>query len=281
MNVEHKPVLVSTIVRAMVLVWVVLNIGLLIWVFIASIRESADIFSQRTVFQIPLAPHWENYAHAWTNSSVGRAMLNTVVVVAISSALVVVISAPAAYALSRFPNRSAGFLANLFAIGMGIPIPAIVLPLYIAYAKIGLVNSLAGLTILYVATSVPFTVFLLTGFFRSLPFELEEAAAVDGASIITTLRRIMVPLAAPGIITAFVLNVVLLWNETALVLYFIQDPSKFTLGRALLNLGTIATYTSDWGALFAGAFIIVMPVVVLYFLLSRRITEGLTLGADK
>lgn len=263
------------------LFWIILNICLLLWVFVASIRDSADIFSQNTVFQIPVHPHWENYAHAWLNSSVGRAMLNTTIVVSVSSALVVVISAPAAYALSRFPNRSAGFLSSLFAIGMGIPIPAIVLPLYIAYSKIGLVNSLFGLTLLYIATELPFTVFLLSGFFRSLPFELEEAAAVDGASLLTTLRKIMIPLAGPGIITAFVLNVVLLWNETALVLYFIQEPSRFTLGRSLLNLGTIATYTSDWGALFAGTFVIVMPVVILYFVLSRRITEGLTLGANK
>ncbi|MBN9609751.1 MAG: hypothetical protein BGO26_13280 [Actinobacteria bacterium 69-20] len=273
--------MVQRVARAVIWAWVVINVFFMIWVVVASLKESSDIFSRTEVFALPIHPQWQNYSDAWVNSEIGLAMLNTVIVVGISSVLVVAISAPAAYALARFPNRSASALSGLFAIGMGIPLPAIVLPLYIAYVQVGLINTLVGLGILYVATEIPFTVFLLTGYFRSLPFELEEAAAMDGSSIMRTLRDIMLPLAKPGILTALILNVVFLWNETALVLYFIQDDTKFTLGRALLNLGTSATYTSAWGSMMAGSVIVVAPVIVLYIILGKQVVEGLTLGSGK
>jgi ABC-type glycerol-3-phosphate transport system permease component len=254
---------------------------LLIWVAVASLKDSTEIFSQTKAFSLPSAPQWANYASAWIDSSIGRAFVNTVGVVVASSLIIVVISAPAAYALSRFHTRAASPLTSLFAIGMGIPLQATVIPIFVMFQAVGLVNSLVGLSIVYIAVQTPFTVFLLTGFFRSLPFELEEAAAIDGASVLRSFREIMLPLAKPGLVTALTLNIVFLWNETALVLYLVQDDSKFTLGRSLLNLATVATYTSNWGAMFAGCVIIVVPVLLAYILLGRRIVEGMTLGAAK
>jgi N-acetylglucosamine transport system permease protein len=272
---------VIRLVRLAIWVWVVFNVALLAWVLMSSFKDSTEIFSQEGAFDLPSALHWENYAHAWSSSSVGRAFINTVLVVGISSVVIIAVCAPAAYALARFRTRSAGPLVSLFAIGMGIPLQTIVIPIFVVYQSMGLLNSLLGLGLLYVATQVPFTVFLLTGFFRSLPTELEEAASIDGASVLRTFRDIMLPLAKPGLITALTLNVVLLWNETALVLYLMQDDTKFTLGRSLLNLATVATYTSDWGAMFAGSAIVVVPILIAYLIVGRRIVEGLTLGAGK
>jgi len=262
-------------------IWVGFNALLLIWVAVASLKDSTAIFSQSKAFSLPSAPQWANYANAWVDSSIGRAFFNTLGVVVIASVVVVAISAPAAYALSRFSTRAASPMTSLFAIGMGIPLQATVIPIFVGFQGVGLVNSLTGLTLVYIAAQTPFTVFLLTGFFRSLPFELEEAAAIDGASVLRSFREIMLPLAKPGLITALTLNIVFLWNETALVLYLVQDDTKFTLGRSLLNLATVATYTSNWGAMFAGCVIVVAPVLLTYILLGRRITEGMTLGAAK
>jgi ABC-type glycerol-3-phosphate transport system permease component len=264
-------------------IWLwVASIGLLlVWVAVASLKDSTDIFSQARAFDLPTSPQWVNYASAWVDSDVSRAFLNTVMVVGVASLVTVLIAAPAAYALSRFQTRTASPLTSLFAIGMGIPLQATVIPILVMFQSIGLVNSLLGLTIVYVAVQTPFTVFLLTGFFRSLPFELEEAAAMDGATVLRTFREIMLPLAQPGLITALTLNIVFLWNETALVLFLVQDDTKFTLGRSLLNLSTVATYTSNWGALFAGCVIVVVPILLTYVLLGRRIVEGMTLGAAK
>jgi N-acetylglucosamine transport system permease protein len=262
-------------------VWVAFNALLLAWVAVASLKDSTEIFSQAKAFKLPSALQWANYASAWVNSSIGHAFFNTVGVVAASSLVVVAISAPAAYALSRFHTRAASPLTSLFAIGMGIPLQATVIPIFVMYQSVGLINSLVGLSIVYIAVQIPFTVFLLTGFFRSLPFELEEAAALDGASVLRSFREVMLPLAKPGLITSLTLNIVFLWNETALVLYLVQDDTRFTLGRSLLNLATVATYTSNWGAMFAGCVIVVVPVLLTYIILGRRIVEGMTLGAAK
>lgn len=269
------------VAAVMIWIWVAFNALLLIWVAVASVKGSTDIFSQARAFNLPSAPQWGNYVAAWVGSSIGRAFFNTVAVTAASSIIAVLISAPAAYALSRFQTRAASPLTSLFAIGMGIPLQATIIPIFVAYQAVGLINSLVGLSILYIAVQTPLTVFLLTGFFRSLPFELEEAAAIDGASVLRSFGQIMLPLARPGLITALTLNIVFLWNETALVLYLVQDDTRFTLGRSLLNLATVATYTSNWGALFAGCVIVVVPVLLTYILLGRHIVEGMTLGAAK
>jgi N-acetylglucosamine transport system permease protein len=261
--------------------WVASITLLFLWVLVASLKSSTDIFSRTRAFALPSPPQWANYGAAWLDSDVGHAFLNTVLVVGVASIITVAVAAPAAYALSRFQTRLASPLTGLFAIGMGIPMQATIIPILVVFQRIGLANSLLGLGIMYVAVQTPFTVFLLTGFFRSLPFELEEAAAIDGASVVRTFREIMLPLAQPGLITALSLNIVFLWNETALVLFLVQDDTKFTLGRSLLNLSTIATYNSAWGALFAGCVIVVVPILVTYALLGRRIVEGMTLGAAK
>ena len=271
----------KAVATKLIWVWVASITLLFVWVVVASLKESTDIFSPARAFHLPTSLQWGNYGAAWLNSDVGHAFLNTVAVVGIASLLTVAISAPAAYALSRFQTRLSSPLIGLFAIGMGIPMQATIIPILVAFQRLGLANSLTGLGIMYVAVQTPFTVFLLTGFFRSLPFELEEAAAMDGASVIRTFREIMLPLAQPGLITALSLNIVFLWNETALVLFLVQDDSKFTLGRSLLNLSTIATYTSTWGTLFAGCVIVVVPILLTYALLGRRIVEGMTLGAAK
>ncbi|MFL6133937.1 MAG: carbohydrate ABC transporter permease [Nocardioidaceae bacterium] len=271
----------KTVATKLIWVWVASITLLFLWVVVASLKDSTDIFSPARAFRLPTSLQWGNYGAAWVNSDVGHAFLNTVAVVGIASLLTVAISAPAAYALSRFQTRLSSPLIGLFAIGMGIPMQATIIPVLVVFQRLGLANSLTGLGIMYVAVQTPFTVFLLTGFFRSLPFELEEAAAMDGASVIRTFREIMLPLAQSGLITALSLNIVFLWNETALVLFLVQDDAKFTLGRSLLNLSTIATYTSTWGALFAGCVIVVVPILLTYALLGRRIVEGMTLGAAK
>ena len=135
--------------------------------------------------------------------------------------------------------------------------------------------------IFYVVLSLPFSIFVLIGYFRSLPGELEEAAALDGASPMRTFWRIMVPLARPGITTIAVLNVLSLWNETMIVLLLVPDQRKQTLNVALLNFYSNMQYTSNWGGLFAGVVIVVLPMIVLYLWFGRRIVSGMTQGMGK
>ena len=149
-------------------------------------------------------------------------------------------------------------------------------------APVGLVNNLFGLLLIYVGTSLPFAVFFLTGFFRTLPLELEEAAALDGATPARTFWRIMLPLARPGIITLVVLNVIGHWGETFFALVFLQSQELQTLPLALLGYLQQMQYNGmNWGGMFAGIAVTVVPILVMYLWVGRRIIEGMTLGATK
>ncbi|GAA0232349.1 carbohydrate ABC transporter permease [Saccharothrix mutabilis subsp. mutabilis] len=264
------------------LVWLlaVFNVGVLAWMGIAALRDHTAIFSQP--WSLSTFGEFGNFAKAWSDSGFGAAALNTVLLVAGSAVVLVAISAPAAYALARSGTRISGAMALFFALGIGIPVQVIVIPLFVMLENIGLVNSLTGLFVLYVALSLPFTVFLLTAFFGSLPEEVEEAAAIDGAGPLRTFLQISLPLARGGLITALILNAIGLWNETFIALVFVQDTELQTLPLALLGFMQTQQYSgADYGALFAGVCILVLPMLALYVWLGRRIVEGMTLGAVK
>ncbi|MDN5825399.1 MAG: carbohydrate ABC transporter permease, partial [Micrococcaceae bacterium] len=158
----------------------------------------------------------------------------------------------------------------------------ILIPLFVMLNKVYLTDSLLGLNLVYIGISMPFTVFLLTAFFRSLPIEMEEAAALDGSTAVGTFFKITLPLAKGGILTAFVLQLISHWNETLLSLTLMQSTENYTLPVALISFIQQQTYSgADWGGLFAGLVIVVIPMLVVYLWLGRRLTEGLTLGMGK
>lgn len=260
------------------------NLIVLYWLVMASFKTPVEIFTKP--FALPYTwfarnNPFRNFAYAWNQAGFGHAFVITVALVAVATFSVVLVSAPASYALTRLGVRGSDGLTNVIAIGMGVPFQTVIIPLFVAMAKLNLTNNLFGLYLIYVALSIPFTVFLLTGFFRSLPDELEEAAAIDGASPIRTFFSIMLPLARGGLITALILNAIGLWNETLLALVFLQDNAEFTLARALFSFYGAASYQSEYGGLIAGVAIVVLPMLVLYIVLARRIITGLTLGAGK
>ncbi|NUO97171.1 MAG: carbohydrate ABC transporter permease [Nonomuraea sp.] len=263
---------------------VVVNLAVLAWMLITSLREHREIFADP--FAWPGfgrgAFAWGNYAEAWQSADFGGAAVNSLVLVTAAALAVVVVAAPAGYALGRGLGRGAASLTLYFALGIGVPVQVIVIPLFVLMERLSLVNSLFGLFLLYVAVSLPFTVFLLTGYFASLPAELEEAAAIDGASRLRTFWTIMLPLARSGLITALTLNAIGLWNEAFLALVFVQSTDKQTLPLALLGFLAKQQYSgADYGVLFAGVAILVLPMLLLYVWLGRRIIEGMTLGAGK
>ncbi|MEV0663560.1 carbohydrate ABC transporter permease [Spirillospora sp. NPDC050365] len=251
-----------------------------VWMVLNSLKSTRAVFSDP--WGVPADPRWDNYTRAWQASDFGVATLNTVMVVVGTAVATIVLAAPAAYALSRLLSRWNAGLTVFFALGLGIPAQVMILPLYVMMNRLYLVDSLVGLWILYVATSMPFTVFFLTGFFGSLPRELEEAAALDGASPNRTFWQIMLPLARSGVVTALILNIIQHWGETLFALIFLQSEHKATLSIALLGFLQRMQYNgADWGGLFAGVCTVVLPLLVCYVWLGRRIIEGMTLGSLK
>ena len=260
-------------------VWVTFNFAIFAWMLLSSLKRDGEVFADP--WGLPSEWRFDNYSRAWEGSDLGTAVINSLLLVTAASVVTVLIGSLAAYALARHQSRGTNLTLLYFVLGMGVPLQSIIVPAYIAMAGLNMTDTLGGLFMLYVGFSLPFTVFLLTGFFRTLPVRLEEAAALDGCSGFRTFRSVMLPLARPGIITALLLNVISLWNETMLALVFIIDDDRQPLALAILNFYGTMLYNSAWGALFAGVCIVVLPMLVLYLWLAKHIIEGMTLGATK
>lgn len=259
--------------------WGLFTIFVLGWVLVSSLKSNQEIF--KDVFNFPKVWQFENYVRAWNSAKFGLYFKNSLFVTFIAVAGILLTSAPAAYVLSRFNFKGRNFLSMAFIAGMGIPQSLILIPLYVMLNKIGLVNTFAGLIIVYISVSIPFTVYILTGFFGSLPKELEEAAIIDGCTDFQVFRHIMLPLASPGLLTAAIFNGIGLWNEYQLVLVFIGDGAKRTLALGLYSLQSAMQYTGDWVGLFAGVSIVMVPTILLFIVLSEKMISGITMGANK
>lgn len=265
-----------------VLLWlfVALNFALLLWVLLQAFRDTRSIMNSPLGWPSSWSPH--NFVDAWNVAGFGRAAINSVGVTAGASVVTVALAAPAAYHLSRHESRLTNSVTMYFVLGLGIPAQIIIIPLFVMLSNVGLTNSLIGLVIVYIGVGMPFTVFLLTAFFRSLPSELEEAAALDGASAISTFLRVMLPVARGGLVTALVLQIMSNWNETLIALTLLQSTDKNTLPLALISFVQQQTYSgANWGGLFAGLCIVILPMLLVYLWLGRRLTEGLTLGVSR
>lgn len=257
--------------------WVAFSVFAFGWVVMASLKTNQEFFGN--MWALPSVPQWGNYARAFVSGNLGQYFLNTLVVVGASTIVLLVISAPAAYTLSRIKFPGNKQIISLFLIGIGIPVQIIMIPLFFLMFNLGLVNTLFGLGLVYVATHLAFTVFLLIGFYDSLPGALEDAAVIDGCSRFQTYRHVMLPLSYPGITTAAIFNVIFIINEFLLALVLLVDNDKFTLSIGLHALYGNMKYTGDWVGLFAGFTMVMAPALILFLFVSRRIIEGLTMGA--
>lgn len=267
---------------AVLILWSLCTIFIFLWLIESSFKTNREVFSSAWVLPAtPLKAALENYTKAWSTVHMGIYFTNSVVVTAASVVLVVALSAPAAYAISRVAFRGNTFVSYYFIAGMGLPLQLIMIPLFVLLAKLGIANTLPGLILAYIGVSIPFTVLLLTGFFRTLPTELEDAAAIDGCSEFSVFWRVMLPLAGPGIFTAAIFNFISMWNEFLLAMMIINKDELRTMPLGLMNIRYTMQYTADWSGLFAAVVIVILPSFLIYILLSEKVIAGLTLGADK
>ncbi len=239
---------------------------------------------------------FRNYRKAWVESNFSRFFFNSVWVTGWSLFGTLAIAAMAAYVLARFnfPGNRALFL--FFISGMMIPAQLLLIPVFFEFSwlselgtqllqpfglRFQLYDSLFGLILLYIALSLPFTILVLSGFFKSLPGELREAAIMDGCGEYRTFWHVMLPLAKPGLITAAIFNFLGIWNEYIFALVFVNTPENKTLPLGLASVSMQAQYRTDFGLLFAALVIVVLPTLLVYVLLQRQLTEGITAGALK
>ena len=278
MKTKERSILL-VIGKALLYIWVIFILFVLGWIVLASLKTNQELFEG--FWKLPETLQWGNYYKAWVQSDLAAYFFNSVIVVTISVLGIVFVSAPASYVLSRFNFFWKEPLTLFFVIGIGIPFQAVLIPIYLLLLKTGLINSHLGLIIVYVALSLPFTIFILTGFFQTLPADVEEAAAIDGATANTIFWKVMLPMARPGLITVTILNAVSLWNEFLLAKAYINVNDKYTLSVGLYQFYQSMQYNSDWVSLFAGVVIIIFPILIFFLWLSDRIIEGMTAGSGK
>ncbi|MBL8839518.1 MAG: carbohydrate ABC transporter permease [Alphaproteobacteria bacterium] len=248
------------------------------WMASSSLKPGPELFA-RDMTLLPVNWTLENYRNVWNNTNFPRYFWNSFQVAALSTILSVVISMYAAYALARIQFAGRYAFGLLMLVTQMFPHILLVLPLFLIIQRIGLLNTHAALIIAYTAFSLPFTIWLLRGFFESIPEELEEAAAIDGASQLMTFHRIILPLAGPGLAAVTMFGFIRGWNEFLFALVFLQSRELFTLPIGLANFQE--EYTFRWDLIMAGAGIITLPVLFLFLLMQRFIVQGLLGGAVK
>ena len=273
------------------LVLIMLAVSIIIpvaWVFMASIKQNAEFYGNP--WALPAGFYWQNFVNAWNGAKMGEYMLNSVLVTALALVLLLVIALPAAYCLSRFRFKGSKLLNTLFMAGLFINVNYIVVPIFLMLRDgdvwlknhIGsgfLLNNLFILAVVYAATALPFTIYLLSGYFATLPHDFEEAAYIDGASYFSTMTRIIFPMAKPSIITIILFNFLSFWNEY-IIAYTLMDGHD-TLAMGLKNLMAVEKTATNYGIMYAGLVIVMLPTLILYIAVQKRLTEGMTLGGLK
>ncbi|MEU1040477.1 carbohydrate ABC transporter permease [Streptomyces sp. NPDC005551] len=265
--------------HGVLVLWAIMVVMPLLWAVMTSFKDDDSIFS--SPWSLPDKLHFDNWSRAWSQAHMSDYFANTLIVVGFSLAGTLVLGSMAAYVLARFDFPGNRFVYYLFVGGMSFPVMLALVPLFYVLNNMRLLNTLPGLILVYIAYSLPFTVFFLTSFFRTLPTSIAEAAFVDGASHTRTFFQIMLPMAKPGLISVGIFNFLGQWNQYMLPTVLNTDPDKKVLSQGLVELATSQGYKGDWSGLFAGLVMAMLPVLAAYIVFQRQVVQGLTAGALK
>ncbi|PAU48102.1 sugar ABC transporter permease [Streptomyces albireticuli] len=252
----------------------------LLWAVMSSFKDDKSIFT--SPWALPSSLHLDNWSRAWSQAHMSDYFLNSVIVVAGSLFGTMLLGSMAAYVLARFEFPGNRFIYYLFVGGMSFPVILALVPLFFVMKNMQLLDTYHGLILVYIAYSLPFTIFFLSGFFRTLPSSVAEAAVIDGASHTRTFFQVMLPMAKPGLISVGIFNFLGQWNQYLLpAVLNVGDEDKKLLPQGLVALAVSQGYKGDWSGLFAGLVIAMLPVLAAYIVFQRQVQAGLTAGALK
>jgi N-acetylglucosamine transport system permease protein len=270
---------VAVVSHTLLSLWAAIVILPLLWTIMTSFKTTSEIFA--SPFSLPETWNFDNYVNAWTTAGIGSYFLNSLLVVAGALLLTMVFGAMCAYVLARFPFPGSRVIYYLMLAGLTFPIFLAIVPLFFVLQNLGLLNTLPGLIITYAAFALPFTVFFMYSFFRTLPDEIAEAAALDGAGEWRTFFQVMLPMAKPGLSTVTILNFVGLWNQFLLPVALNSNQDNYVLTQGMARFASQAGYSVDFGALFAAVVITVVPVLVIYLIFQRQLQGSVSQGTMK
>ncbi|MEU4221774.1 carbohydrate ABC transporter permease [Actinoplanes sp. NPDC026623] len=259
--------------------WALLTTLPLLWAVLSSFKSDNEILTDP--WSLPSRLRWENWGRAWNEAHIGRYFLNSAIVVTGALALTMLLGAMAAYVLARYSFRGRRIVYFAFVGGMMFPVFLALVPLFFVVRNLGILGTLPGLTLVYAAYSLPFTVFFLTAFFRTLPTSVAEAAMVDGCGHFRLFFAVMLPMARPGLVSVGIFNFLFQWNQYVLPIVLMQGEGaerKWVLAQGLTALAVNEGYRGDFSGLFAGMTIAMLPVIAAYLIFHRQVQSGLAAG---
>ena len=269
---------VGAISHTALTIWSLVVILPLLWTGMSSFKTSSEIFA--SPFALPSEWRFDNYVKAWSDAGIGSYFLNSVIVVGGALVIVMVLGAMCAYVLARYVFFGSRAIYYLMLAGLTFPIFLAMVPLFFVMRNIGLLNTLPGLILVYVGFALPFTVFFLFYFFKSLPHEITEAAALDGAGEWRTFFQVMLPMAKPGLASVAIFNFLGLWNQF-LIPVSINAAGPRVLSQGLAAFAGQMGYAVDFGALFAAVTVTVVPVLIVYIIFQRQLQGSVSQGTMK
>ena len=261
-----------------------------VWVMVASVKETIEHYG--SPWALPTHIHWQNFVDAWTKANMGGYMLHSVTITAMALGILLVVALPASYCLARFKFVGNKLLNTCFMAGLFINVNYIVVPIYLMLSDADkwckttlgqamLLNNHFVVAIVYAATALPFTIYLLSSYFATLPHDFEEAAYIDGAGYWRTMLEIIFPMAKPSIITVILFNFLSFWNEYIIIKTLVTDRDQWTLPAGLLNLMQAQQSAAEYGPMYAGLVLVMLPVLILYICVQKNLTKGMTVGGLK
>ncbi len=259
------------------------------WVFLASIKENSEFYGNP--WTLPKGVYFQNFIDAFEKAKMGEYFINSILVTGLALLILLVVALPAAYVLARYRFFGSKLINIMFMGGLFINVNYIVVPIFLMFVdadkflrQLGtdgfFLNNLFVVALVYASTALPFTIYLLSGFFVTIPRDYEEAAYMDGCGYFRTMVQIMMPMALPSIITVILFNFLSFWNEYIISMTLLTKDSK-TLPVGLMQLMQAQKAAANYGQLYAGLVIVMLPTLILYILVQKKLTQGMSLGGLK
>ena len=272
-------VIFKSISYLIVIVAAAVVLGPLVWVVLTSLKANNEIMAGPYV--LPGVLRFANYARAFEKAGIGGYFLNSILVVGISMTLLMLLIVPAAYSITRIRFRGSGILLSIYIGCMFLQVNVLLVPIFLLVTDLGLYNTRIAVWIILAVLQVPFTTFLLSNYMRQISREFDNAAMIDGASHLQILRHITIPLSKPAIVTIVILSFLSLFNEYILTFILISDSAKWTIAVGIVDLFEVQQRATDWGALFAGLVLVMIPTMIVYAIGQRSLLRGMSFGGLK
>lgn len=259
------------------LLFFVLFVFPIVWIAYNAMKTNSQLFDNP--WSLPTSFTWNNFVYAWTAANVSIYFLNSLKVCFLALLVSLLLSTTASFAITRMRWKLAPVVLGLFVASMMIPNNAMLIPQFLLFSKMGLINKHLALIILYAVASLPISIFILSGFMQAFPTDIEEAAVIDGANMVMLFFRITLPISTSAIATVAIFIFVSMWNDLILALVFINDNLKMTLPYGLKSLQ--GQYTTDYVSTFAAVTIAIVPTIGIFTVFNKQIIAGVTAGAVK